>query len=102
MSLLWSALVGVITFLIYRDHRASLVMGLIVFSHWILDFISHTPDLPIFFGHLPLVGLGLKRLFVVEVVLEFFMLAAGVAIYWVNKRRKTACSLTGRSKKVQV
>lgn len=87
MSLLWSTLVGGITFLIFRDHRTSLVMGLLVFSHWILDFISHTPDLPLFFNYTPPVGLGLKRSFVIEVIVEFLMLAVGVAIYWVNRKR---------------
>lgn len=50
---------------LYRDRRAAVLIGLVVFSHWILDFVSHPmwpsvqPDLPLLFGGSPAVGLGL-------------------------------------------
>ena len=48
MSLVWSVLAFVVTYFFSRNHRASIVIGLLVFSHWVLDFIVHLPDLPCF------------------------------------------------------
>src|SRR5512136_2122420 len=47
MSLVWSIVSGVIVFLVFRNTKASLLLSLLVFSHWILDFISHSRDLPL-------------------------------------------------------
>src|ERR1019366_7925123 len=41
MSVVWSVVAALVTARIYRDHRAGLVVGLLVFSHWALDFLSH-------------------------------------------------------------
>jgi len=38
--------------------RASLLVGLAVFSHWVLDFVVHRPDLPLY-DNTAKVGLGL-------------------------------------------
>lgn len=89
MSVVWSAIMGAIVFLIFKDHRSSLITGLLVFSHWILDFLSHKSDLPLFFKGSPLVGLGLEQSVLIGVIMEFSMLAVGVAIYLytANKHR---------------
>jgi hypothetical protein len=87
MSLVWSAAGGVIAYLFYRDRRTSLAIGLLVFSHWVLDFISHSGDLPLLFSGSPLVGLGLESSLVAGVVMEFSMLAVGVAIYLLARKR---------------
>ncbi len=60
MSAAWSAAAGAIPFFITRDRKISLVIGLAVLSHWIFDFISHSPDLPLLFNNSHLVGLGLE------------------------------------------
>jgi hypothetical protein len=52
MSLAWS-------WLVYRLTKQK-VLGVCVFSHWILDFIAHGHDLPIVKGP-PYFGLGLWR-----------------------------------------
>jgi hypothetical protein len=41
-----------------RDRRGALWLAALVLSHWILDFISHGPDMPIGLSG-PTVGLGL-------------------------------------------
>lgn len=41
------ALVVAIAFAVYRDRRVSLVLGLLVLSHWGLDAVVHMPDLPL-------------------------------------------------------
>ena len=43
----WSALVYVVC-RFFTSRRASLLIALAVFSHWILDLIVHRPDLPLY------------------------------------------------------
>ena len=103
MSIVWSVLAALLITRIYRDRRAGMVVGLLVLSHWVLDFISHPipfssfswrswqwsyghplpSDLPLLFGSSPKVGLGLyNSISAVEAtVLEFGMFLLGVAIY---------------------
>jgi hypothetical protein len=85
MCVVWSAVAAVIAFLFYRDRRTSIVIGLMVFSHWVLDFIVHVPDLPLLFEGSPLVGLGLWGSgpgLVISGILEIGLFAGGLAIYW--------------------
>jgi hypothetical protein len=58
MAIVWSILAGIITFLISKDRRTSIVIALVVFGHWVLDFIGHDPDLPLMFDNSQLVGLA--------------------------------------------
>jgi len=78
----------VIAFLFYRDRRTSIVIGLLVFSHWVLDFIAHDSDLPLLFNGSPLVGLGLESSLAVGLIMELSLLAGGIAIYLVARKRK--------------
>ena len=61
MSCVWSVIAALVAARIYHDRRSGLVMGLLVFSHWVIDFITHPmgaifggnplpPDLPLFFN----------------------------------------------------
>ena len=90
-SVVWSILAGAIAYLFYRDRRTGIVVGLLVFSHWVLDLIVHLPDLPLLFDGSPLVGFGLWGSgpgLVISGILELVLLAGGVAIYMVTRRRK--------------
>lgn len=83
MSVIWAMIAAAIAFLFYRDHRTSSVVGLVVFSHWLLDFLMHS-NLPLFFEGSPLVGLGLENSgagFLFMTVLDILLLAVGIAIY---------------------
>jgi hypothetical protein len=91
MSLVWSVLAGAIGYLVYRDRRTGVVLGLVVFSHWVLDLIVHLPDLPLLFEGSPLLGLGLWGSgpgLVISGILEPVLLAGGIAIYVVTRKRK--------------
>jgi len=103
MSVIWSVVAALLIGLIYRNFRAGLVVGLLVFSHWLLDFVSHPipfasfswrawrwdygrplpSDLPLLFAGSPKVGLGLyNSISAVEAtVLEVGMLIVGAAVY---------------------
>src|SRR5256714_13140978 len=63
-----------------RDRRAAWVIGLLVVSHWMLDFVTHRPDMPLYPGS-PNVGLGLWNSPTATIIVEGLMLTAGVAIY---------------------
>jgi len=65
--------------------RGGVVIGLVSFSHWVLDLIVHRPDLPILPGNLlglPKLGFGLWRFPVASAVLELFILIVGAGLYW--------------------
>jgi hypothetical protein len=96
MSVVWSVLAGAIGYLVYRDRRTGLVLGLVVFSHWVLDLIVHLPDLPLLFDGSPLLGLGLWGSgpgLVISGILELALLAAGIAIYVIARKRKPVQAL---------
>jgi hypothetical protein len=90
MSLVWTLAAVRITYLISKNQRISLVTGLVVFSHWILDFIVHAPDLPLFFGESPLLGLRLWTSgpgFIASILLEIIFLVGGFWLYRKNKAK---------------
>jgi hypothetical protein len=58
MAVIWSLAAGLAAARIYRSRPAGGVLGLVVFSHWVLDFISWD-NLLVFFPGSPEVGLGL-------------------------------------------
>lgn len=93
MSLVWSALAAALAYRFFRDRRSSLVIGLLVFSHWLLDFLVHGPDLPLLLDGSPLLGLGLWMSgpgLVLSGILEVVLLAGGFAIYWRSRRQQKA------------
>ena len=90
--LLWSVVAAAAAFLLYRDRRTSIVIGLALFSHWVLDFIVHLPDLPLLFDGSPLLRLGLWGSgpgLVISGILEFILLAGGIAIYMITRKKVT-------------
>jgi hypothetical protein len=61
--------------------RASLLMGIAVFSHYVLDFIVHTPDLLIVPGLDFKIGLGLWNYYLPSIFIEAIFLLGGFLIY---------------------
>jgi hypothetical protein len=80
-SVAWSVAFGLIYFAIRRDRRGSWVLGACVLSHWILDAISHGPDMPVVPGLSVYVGLGLWNSITATVVVEGAMFLIGVVLY---------------------
>ena len=77
--------------MIYREKRTSAVVGLLVFSHWMLDFIVHPPDLHLLFKNSPQIGLGLWMSapgLIISILLELLLLAGGVVLYVLYFKRK--------------
>jgi hypothetical protein len=80
MALVWSVLFGVAVLAAGRDRTAALVCAALVFSHWVLDLVSHRPDLPIWPGG-PRVGLGLWTSVPATLAVEGALFAAGIWVY---------------------
>ena len=59
----------------------ALVIGLAVVSHWLLDALTHRPDLPLLPSSPTLVGLGLWNSVAATVVVESAMFIAGAAMW---------------------
>lgn len=83
-SLLMLCIWGLVLGLIYRTRTASnsagVVIGLLVVSHWVLDWITHRPDMPLYPGG-PNVGLGLWNSVAGTMAVEIAMFIAGVFLY---------------------
>jgi membrane-bound metal-dependent hydrolase YbcI (DUF457 family) len=64
--------------------RGGIVIGAVVFSHWILDLIVHRHDMPIFPGNLGdvRVGFGLWKVEWAAILTEAAILLVGAFLYW--------------------
>ena len=58
MTLFWAGLVAIVFRTVTRDTRSAIWIGIAVASHWVMDWITHRPDLPLWPSG-PKVGLGL-------------------------------------------
>jgi hypothetical protein len=78
----WSAAAAIAYRLIVRrsTSRASFLVGFAVFSHWILDFVVHRPDLPLY-DDTAKVGLGLWDRPALAFGLEAALLLGGIALF---------------------
>ena len=92
MAVVWGVLVGGAYAALRGDRRGGVIVGLLVVSHWVLDWIVHLPDLPLYPGG-PRVGLGLWRSLYGTMVLEAVMFVVGVAVF---TRVTRATDRTGR------
>ena len=76
----WGALVGLIYFAVKRDVRSAVLVGALVPTHWVLDFVAHRPDMPIYPGG-PQFGLGMWESIPLTISVEYLLFAAGIALY---------------------
>ncbi len=76
----WSVLVSLLWFSRHRLARPAVIVGAVVASHWVLDFLTHRPDLPIL-PHGPYVGLGLWNSVAGTILVEVGMFAVAVVAY---------------------
>jgi len=82
MAALWGGLAGAAYYGARRERGAAWMVGALVVSHWLLDWISHRPDMPLWPGAgSPLLGLGLWNSIPATLVVEGALFALGVGIY---------------------
>jgi len=97
MDGLWAGLLAAAYFLRRRYPRGAWVLFGVVLSHWLLDWISHRPDMPLAPGTHRYFGLGLWACIPAALIVEggFWLVAvivyarathpkkrAGVYVYW--------------------
>ncbi|HYS55827.1 MAG TPA: hypothetical protein VER58_18865 [Thermoanaerobaculia bacterium] len=80
MSMAWAVGYGVAYWIVTRSGRGAMVVALCVVSHWLLDFIVHRPDLPLWPGG-PKFGLGLWNYPRATMAIEFTMYLIAIMIY---------------------
>jgi len=93
MTLVWAALFAILYFARTKYRAGALLCGALVLSHWILDYITHRPDLPLWPGG-PKVGLGLWNYPTAAVVVESLMFLGGL---WVYTRLTRAKNMVGKA-----
>ena len=89
----WALLFAAIYFVARHSRIGALVLGLSVISHWLLDLVVHYPDLQLYPGQSPLLGLSVWSSPVIAMVLELSIFAAGVRLYL---RSTSASDATGK------
>lgn len=80
-GVLWAAAFGGGYYAFTKYKRGAVVVALLVVSHWFLDWVTHIPDLPLYPGGGPKVGLGLWNSVTATVAVEGILFLAGVVIY---------------------
>jgi membrane-bound metal-dependent hydrolase YbcI (DUF457 family) len=89
---------GVLFAAVYRMRtgyaKGAIVVALAVVSHWVLDVVTHRPDMPLYPGG-PQLGLGLWNSVAGTVIIEVVMFAAGTWIYLSTTRARDAVGRYG-------
>lgn len=81
MSLVWSLLAFLLLKVLKRNHVEAGVVAAVVFSHWLLDFVTHRPDLPLWLGDGSKIGLGLWDSVAATLFVESALFGAGIWLY---------------------
>lgn len=92
-ALAWSVFAGGVHHTFKKDRSAAIVIAANVFSHWILDFVTHRPDMPLYPGSTKYVGLGLWYSRFATIAVEMPMFIIGAYLY---ARATKAKDKTGR------
>lgn len=79
--LFWGVVFGAGYYLVKKNSKTAILLGSLVVSHWILDFIVHAPDLPIVPGLEIKIGLGLWNSLAITLIIELAIFAAGIFFY---------------------
>ncbi len=89
----WATLFAAIYFGLTRYKAGTLVIWMGVISHWVMDYIVHRPDLPLYAGGTRLVGLGLWNHRWATIAVEVVLFAAGIWIYLRQTKAKNKIGL---------
>src|SRR5678815_5609052 len=76
-SLAWSAILASAFWAATRYGRGAVVIAIGVFSHFVMDFVTHRPDLPLYPGSPTSVGLGLWYAPTATMAIESALFVAG-------------------------
>ena len=88
MTAVWALLFAFLYLWAKGDSVGAAWVGIAVASHWVLDFVSHRPDLPLYPGGGERLGLGLWQSIAATFAVEGLMFAAGIALYMQSTKAK--------------
>jgi membrane-bound metal-dependent hydrolase YbcI (DUF457 family) len=88
MSIVWGLIFGGVYYLVRRDGRASMILAVVVVSHWFLDFLTHRPDLQLAPNLPERYGLGLWNSRLWTYIVELAIYFGGVAVYMSSTRAR--------------
>jgi hypothetical protein len=78
----WGAVFGIVYKLARRSRTAvAILLAALVVSHWVLDLVTHRPDLPLTVGGADRYGLGLWNSIPGTLAVEVPLFLAGVFLY---------------------
>ena len=83
----WATLFAALYFGIARYVAGAVVIWIGVVSHWLLDYVVHRPDLPLYAGSREF-GLGLWNHRWITIAIEVVMFAIGISIYFKQTKAK--------------
>jgi hypothetical protein len=98
LALLYGLLKGGPTFAkasVGRSRLALVTVGALVFSHYVLDVITHRPDMPITVSGAPKLGLGLWNYPGTTLTIESVLFIAGTLIYTAVTRERDRAGRIG-------
>jgi hypothetical protein len=81
MDVVWASLFAGAYFVRRRDARGAWLLFAAVISHWVLDFISHRPDMPLAPGTRAVFGLGLWNSIPATLIVEGGFWIVAIIIY---------------------
>ncbi len=81
MVLVWSALLGGLYFALNKDRRGAAVVAAGVFSHWVLDVLTHRPEMQVYPGGPHVLGLELWASIPGTVAVEGLLFVGSVILY---------------------
>ena len=85
MVIVWGLLLGGAYYLVRPSVKDSVVIGGVVVSHWLLDWLTHRPDLPLYPDG-PKLGLGLWNSVPLAIAVESLIFVVGVLLYYRGTR----------------
>lgn len=86
MSIFWGVLLALLARLSGLSDGSAWMIAALVVSHWVLDFISHAPDMPLWRGESPKLGLGLWNSIPATLIIEGAMWVIAIALYKLPRR----------------
>jgi len=93
MSIVWAAAFAGLYWSRTRYRAGAIAIAAGVVSHWVMDWITHRPDLPLYPGGEQLFGLGLWNAPTATIAVESLLLVGAV---WLYSRTTRALDPVGR------
>lgn len=95
MTFVWGALLGGLYLALRRDSRGAIAIGALVVSHWVLDWLTHRPDLPLVPGDTNLLGLGLWNNVPATLSIELLLYVGAITLYVMTTRARDRVGSAG-------